>query len=75
MSDPPKDRVEYWIRFVCAFLFFGFIMALVILRCVDGWGLKTGIAVWAIVTTGISMYAARQGDDAWRTILRFFGGW
>ena len=56
-------------------MFFGIIDALVILRCEDGWGLKTGIAVWAAVTTGISMYAARVGNEAWGSLLDFFRWW
>jgi hypothetical protein len=23
MAEPPRDRSEFWIRFVCAFFFFG----------------------------------------------------
>jgi len=26
MSDLPRDRWEFWIRFICAFLFFGVVV-------------------------------------------------
>jgi hypothetical protein len=75
MSDPPQDRLEFWIRFVCAFLFFGFIAALGVLRVIDSWGLLIGIAVWAAVSFAISFYAAKVGDEAWHSLIRFFRWW
>jgi hypothetical protein len=72
MSNPPKDKTEFWIRFVCSFLFFGFIVALAILRLFASWELSTGIAVWAVVSLAISFYAARVGDEAWGNLLKFF---
>ena len=71
MSDPPKDRAEFWIRFVCSFMFFGLIVAICVLRCVDSCGLPVGIAVWAVATFSISLYAAMAGDEAWHNIISF----
>ncbi|MES2922755.1 MAG: hypothetical protein V4819_14470 [Verrucomicrobiota bacterium] len=75
MSNPPSDRWEFWIRFICSFLFFGFIVALGVLRGVDSWGLPAGITVWALATLAISLYAAKVGDEAWHKLLNFLRWW
>ena len=75
MSCPPHDKSEFWIRFVCSFLFFGFIVGIGVLRGVDSWGLRTGIAVWAAVSLAISLYVAKVGDEAWHRLLGFFRWW
>jgi hypothetical protein len=75
MSDPPKDRSEFWIRFVCSFVFFGIIAAIVLLKYFDSWDLKAVLAVWAGVTLTISFYTTRAGDSAWYHLLGLFRGW
>jgi hypothetical protein len=75
MSDPPKDRSEFWIRFTCSFVFFGFVIAIGVLRGVDSWGLPIGFAVWATASLAISIYAAKVGDEAWHSLLGFFRWW
>lgn len=74
MSEPPKDRSEYWVRFVCAFLFFGLIAGLVLLRVVSPVG-PGGIGVWLLVTISISLYAARVGDEAWEELIKTIRWW
>jgi len=75
MSDPPRDRSEFWIRFVCAFLFFGFLAAFAIIRCVDSLGVAAGVGIWAAVVLSISVYAARVGDEAWHHLFDSIRWW
>lgn len=76
MNTPPRDRQEFWIRFICSFLFFGTIAAVgVILHALDRLGIPVSIAIWALVTLSVSFYAAKVGDDAWHKILSFFHHW
>jgi hypothetical protein len=74
MSNPPRDRSEFWIRFVCAFVFFGFIIALGILKFADSWGITGSVAIWAVASLAISLYAAKIGDEAWYQLLDFLFG-
>ncbi len=75
MGTPPFDRTEFWVRFVFAFLFFGFVTALILLRHIDSLGIPLGIGIWAGCTIGISLAAARAGDEAWNGLIRFFRWW
>ena len=75
MSAPPRDSMEFWIRFGCAFVFFGFIFAVILVRYVDGMGLLLGIAVWVVATVAVSCYAARVGDEAWHKLIGGFRWW
>jgi len=72
MSNPPKDQSEFWIRFVCAALFFGLIMGIWVLRSVDSWGIPMSVAIWATSTLAISLYAAMTGDEAWEKLLNLW---
>ena len=72
--DLPRDRSEFVIRFVCAAAFFGFVAALIGLRFVASIE-ATGLAIWAAVTLGLSLFAAIRGDEAWRTLANFFRWW
>lgn len=75
MSDPPRDRTEFWIRFTCAFIFFGAILALLGISHLDGLGLTRAVVTWAVCVLGISLYAAYHGDRAWERLIHFFRWW
>jgi hypothetical protein len=75
MSDRPRDRFEFWVRFSCAFLFFGCLIALAVLRWFSSSGLAPAIATWALATLAISTYAAKVGDAAWHRLLNFIRWW
>ncbi|MES2441171.1 MAG: hypothetical protein V4584_19060 [Verrucomicrobiota bacterium] len=75
MSDPPGDRAEFWIRFVCAFLFFGVLAAAAIMQFADSMGIAQGAAVWAVIVISISVYAARVGDEAWHKLIGAIRWW
>lgn len=70
MSEPPRDREEFWIRFVCAFFCFGFLAALLMFRFIDELGIPAGLGIWLLVVLSISLYAARYGDAAWEKLGR-----
>ena len=72
MSNPPHDRLEFWIRFGCAFIFSGAILFLLGLRIVDQTGLIPGVCGWAVSVTAISVYAALRGDSAWEFLINLF---
>ena len=74
MTDHPRDRSEFVIRFVFAGVFFGCVVALIGIRFVDSIGLLT-LAVWSAITTALSLFAAIRGDEAWRTLANFFRWW
>ena len=75
MNMPPRDREEFWIRFVCAFLFFGFLAALLIVRFIDSLGTAQGLVLWAVVVLSVSLYAAKVGDRAWHNIIESVRWW
>jgi hypothetical protein len=75
MSHPPRDRSEFWIRFTFAFLFFGFLVALVIIRFLDSMEMAQGVGIWAVVSISISIYAAKVGDDAWHRLIDALRWW
>ena len=72
--EPPRDRLEFVIRFVCAAVFFGFVVALLGLRFVEtfGWG---AVAGWAAITAAIATFAACYGDEAWHKLIHFIRWW
>lgn len=75
MSNPPTDRAEFWIRFVCAFFFFGIVWALLGLRFVDSVGLIPTAVGCTILTLIVSIYVAQIGDDGWRNFTNFIRWW
>lgn len=75
MTDPPRDRLEFWIRFGCAALFFGAIFFLMGIRFVDAAGLWVSLAVWAVCTLAISLWAALRGDTAWEKMIHMLRWW
>ncbi len=75
MNKPPRDREEFWVRFGCAFLFFGFLAALLIVRYLDSLGIAQGIGLWTIIVISISLYAAKVGDQAWHNIIESIRWW
>jgi len=75
MSEPPRDREELWIRFICSFLCFGFLTALLTFRHIDELGLAAGLAIWFMAVLSMSLYAARTGDQAWQKILNLLLPW
>lgn len=75
MSDSSFDWPGFWIRFGCSFVFFGVIFALGLLRFVDDTGLILGSGIWALLTVGVSIYAARVGDEAWHRLIDALRWW
>ena len=75
MSEPPIERFEFWTRFVCAFVFFGMVLAFVSIRFFldEDRDLFAVITVLVILDVLISGYAARHGDSAWEKILGVLG--
>jgi hypothetical protein len=72
MPDPPRDRLEFWVRFVCGGLF-GLVMSgLFWLRMFD----LTEFGWLCIPAAGLfcAFAAARCGDSFW-TPLRFVFRW
>jgi len=74
MTDPPIDRAEFLIRFVCAAMFFGIVIALIGIRFIDSVHLSL-IAIWGTLTIAISLLAAFRGDTVWRGFAGFFRWW
>jgi hypothetical protein len=74
VKQPPRDRREFVIRFVCAAVFFGFLVALLGLPLIGtlGWAALAG---WLAITTGIATFAAWYGDEAWHKIVGFLRWW
>lgn len=72
--DPPRDRSEFLIRFVCGALFFGLVTALIGLRFVTSMNVLA-VSVWGCLTLGMGFYAALRGDEAWRGLANFFRWW
>ena len=72
--DRPRDLSEFTIRFVCAAVSFGFVAALIGLRFIDSFS-SGAVAVWALVTSGLSLIAALRGDEAWGSLANFFRWW
>jgi hypothetical protein len=70
MSGPPRDREEFWIRFVCAFLCFGFLAALLTFRLIDNVGIPAGLGIWLMAVLSLSLYVAKYGDEAWVRLTR-----
>lgn len=75
MAEPPRDREEFWIRFVCAFLCFGFLAALLMFRLIDKVGIPAGLGIWLMAVLSISFYAAREGDHAWQKLVNLLFPW
>lgn len=75
MKNQPFDWLEFWIRFGCSVVFFGFLFALLLLRFVDMTGLSLGITIWIASTVGVGLYAARVGDEAWHRIIEVLRWW
>ena len=64
--------MEFVIRFVCAFVVFGLVLALVALSYIDDYGLGLVAVVWGVANLGASWFAAAHGDSAWHA---FFTWW
>ena len=75
MSELPRDREEFWIRFICAFLCFGLLAALLMLRRIDELGISAGLGIWLMVVLFMSFYAARVGDQAWVKLVNLLCWW
>jgi hypothetical protein len=74
MGEPPCDREEFWIRFICAFLCFGLLTSLM-LRYIHELGIFAGLGIWMLLVLTMSSYAARVGDHAWRKLVNLMFGW
>jgi hypothetical protein len=73
MPDPPRDRLEFWVRFVCGGLFGFVISGLIWLRMFDltefGW---LGIPATSLIC---AFAAVRFGDDFWASLRFLFRWW
>ncbi len=68
---PPKtDWLEFWVRFVCGFLFGGLVGIRLSLDFLDSLG--GFVAVDLVVAVGCGLAAARYGDKFWYSV---FGQW
>jgi len=75
MSKPPRDRLEFWIRFIGTFFVFGVISAVCCLNLYHSWGLTKCIAVGVVATLLPSTYAAFSGDNTWLKIMDYIRWW
>lgn len=64
-----KDRLEFWVRFVCAFLFFGLLAGGLALRFMHEYGVGRTFWISLIFTLLVSTWLAWKGDAGWKTIL------
>jgi hypothetical protein len=71
---PPKtDWLEFWVRFVCGFLFGAFAGIRVWLYFLDSWG--AFVAIDLAVAAGCGLAAARYGDKFWHSVLGRWWMW
>ena len=76
MSSPPVDRSEFWIRFVCGFLFFGIFNSLIGLRFFAySTGLVPTMVGAVVITLAMSLFVARIGDEGWYTLINWLFWW
>ncbi|WP_435693103.1 hypothetical protein [Rubritalea sp.] len=68
------DRSEYWIRFVCGFIVLGLLSFFSIFKWIESVDLW-GIVGYFLTLLGTCHYAAKHGDDAWRSLLGWFHWW
>lgn len=72
---PPVDRFEFWVRFICGFLFFGLVSGMIGLRVVDSVGVVPTVIVALLATLAMSFFVARLGDDGWRRLVDQLRWW
>ena len=71
--DPPRDRLEFWVRFACGAVF-GPILAAVLVR----WILPDIAMTWLValfVALLFGVAAALWGDRFWHFLLGLFRWW
>ncbi len=75
MSEPPRDWLEFWVRFVCAFVVFGLVLGIIMLRYLE-WltPVQLGL-VWGLSTLLTSLIAACVGDAFWHEAFSHFRWW
>lgn len=71
-SEPPRNRMEYGVRFVCAFLVFGLLFGLVAIRFMEQIPTLKVLGLWAATTLLVSLWLARKGDSGWERIVAWF---
>ncbi len=67
-------RAEFFIRFTCGAIFFGFIVALLGIRFLNEID-ALAIGVWVLIVGSLSFLVAVRGDNAWRRMAGFFSWW
>jgi hypothetical protein len=68
---PPKtDWLEFWVRFVCGFLFRGLVGIRLLIEFLDNFG--GFVAADLAMAVGCGLAAARYGDKFWYSV---FGRW
>ncbi len=77
MNKSYFDWKVFWIRFVCSFLFFGFVTAILVLRAIgiEDVNLMSAAMVWFIATSAMSLFTAKVGDEGWHKLISFFRWW
>lgn len=72
-TNPPRDRFEFWVRFICGAMF-GPLLALMFV-----WRILPDIAMSWLVGLGASAFvgvaAAVWGDRFWHFLLGLFRWW
>ena len=72
MNHALKTKLEYWVRFICAALVFGFAGAVGALQLMNElpWLMLT--IGWIVTTLSAALIAARHGDSVWIYLIRWF---
>lgn len=65
------DRSEYWIRFVCAFIVFGLLSFFSLFEWIGSFGFW-GVGLHFFILLGVCHYAAKHGDEVWRSFLSWW---
>lgn len=72
MNQPPKTRLEFWVRFVCASIVFGFAGGFGVLRLLDELPLTILLIGWLVSTFSATLIAVRYGDSVWSQLIKWF---
>jgi len=72
--SPSTTPTEFLIRFICAFIFFGFITAMLGLRFINAID-ALNLTVWSIITISLSLLVAFRGNCAWHQLANLLRWW
>lgn len=71
--DPPRDRLDFWVRFACGTVFGTLLGLLLFWRVLPSVGLS--LATLAIGGLLFGLGAAYWGDSFWHFLLGLFRWW